>query len=205
MKRAILISFVVLCQSFMVLADGFSPSIFVSESSDEVVVKHVLSNLQDVNRQYPPARETLLIAAVNDGRIELARFLLENGADPNISGWGGISALRLAAGNGNHRLVKLLLDFNAEPNMRTNHLEPAIICTVCELNFSSAHNRNYYENALKVIDLLAPKTSIEKSDLSLPARVIQREENPELKLQQIKLLEIIKNRCYVPQKKSEQF
>jgi len=205
MKRAILISFVVLFQSFMVLADDFNPSIFVSESSDEVVVKHVLSNLQDVNRQYPPARETLLIAAVSDGRIELARFLLENGADPDISGWGGISALRLAAGNGNHRLVKLLLDFNAEPNMRTNHLEPAIICTVCELNFSSAHNRNYNENALKVIDLLAPKTSIEKSDLSLPARVIQREENPELKLQQIKLLEIIKNRCYVPQKKSEQF
>jgi hypothetical protein len=189
----------------MVLADDFNPSIFVSESSDEVVVKHVLSNLQDVNRQYPPARETLLIAAVSDGRIELARFLLENGADPDISGWGGISALRLAAGNGNHRLVKLLLDFNADPNMRTNHLEPAIICTVCELNFSSAHNRNYNENALKVIDLLAPKTSIEKSDLSLPARVIQREENPELKLQQIKLLEIIKNRCYVPQKKSEQF
>jgi ankyrin repeat protein len=69
---------------------------------------------------YPFSNTALHTAAVL-GRAELARVLLEHGADPNDIGYEGNKGLTpplvLAAWEGNFDTLRILLDFGADPNL----------------------------------------------------------------------------------------
>lgn len=60
------------------------------------------------------------------GRIEVAKYLLERGADVDAVSSNGISALMMAARGGHYEMVKLLLWEVADPNLRTDTGETAL-------------------------------------------------------------------------------
>ncbi len=62
---------------------------------------------------------TPLNAAVASNRVEVARRLLEHGADPNTRQHNAVSPLHSAAFNGNLEMVKLLLAHHADPGAIT--------------------------------------------------------------------------------------
>lgn len=66
---------------------------------------------------------------------ETAKFLLENGANPNYRNWQGISSLHTIAHEGNVRRAGLLLDYGAE----INAIEPEYCSTPLGLACRSGH------------------------------------------------------------------
>ena len=66
----------------------------------------------------PEAAVDPLIVQVELGEYENVQRLLQNGADANAANAGGERALPIAAKKGRHDLVKLLLDFKADPNAK---------------------------------------------------------------------------------------
>ena len=58
----------------------------------------------------------LLLSIITD-RVDIAEVLLTRGANPNIHNHGMVTALGLAANNGNDRMVCLLLTHGADPNI----------------------------------------------------------------------------------------
>ena len=61
----------------------------------------------------------VLHAAVGYGRPEMARWLIEQGADVNGANWDGTRPLHYAASFGQADLCQLLLDHGADPNATT--------------------------------------------------------------------------------------
>jgi Ankyrin repeats (many copies) len=62
---------------------------------------------------------TPLIAALNAGHYQTAKFLRDNGAHPNVTGFAGRSPLLAAAWLGNFEMVRVLLEYNADINARS--------------------------------------------------------------------------------------
>lgn len=61
-----------------------------------------------------PARSNALNAASCQGHLEIAKVLLESGANPNIRGRNGLTALGFAASLGNLEMVRLLINAGAD-------------------------------------------------------------------------------------------
>lgn len=70
---------------------------------------------------YTPLIETAIVNSV-----ELARLLLEQGADPNMKDVVGGTALHWAVENSNHELAALLLSKGADANAHNNNGEPVL-------------------------------------------------------------------------------
>jgi hypothetical protein len=61
-----------------------------------------------------------LIAALNAGHSQTAKFLRDNGAHPNITGFYGRTPLHGAAWKGDLEMVQVLLDYKADVNARSD-------------------------------------------------------------------------------------
>ena len=59
-----------------------------------------------------------LIAALNAGHSQTARFLRDNGAHPNVTGRHGRTPLQAAAVHGDFKMVQVLLEYKADINAR---------------------------------------------------------------------------------------
>ena len=59
-----------------------------------------------------------LIAALNAGHFQTAKFLRDNGAHPNVTGYPGRTPLLGAAWQGDLEMVQILLEYNANVNAR---------------------------------------------------------------------------------------
>ena len=66
-----------------------------------------------------PAKESALhlAARVRDGE-KCAEMLLKSGGDPNLQKTDGQTPLMLAAHHGNSRVMKLLIEYGADPVVR---------------------------------------------------------------------------------------
>lgn len=114
----------------------FTALMFAAQSGDLGSVKALLAAGADVNESTPEYGSALVLAAMN-GHEELALFLLEQGADPNMTDGYGVTPLHWALQEGISRLyampsrtdrfwiipnstslVKALLARGADPNAR---------------------------------------------------------------------------------------
>ena len=57
---------------------------------------------------------------------DVARLLIERGADPNIVPTWGLTPLMVSASQGNLAMIELLLQHGADPNRRSSHGQTAV-------------------------------------------------------------------------------
>ena len=74
--------------------------------------------------------QTLLMAAVQKGCFNLSKTLLDEGADPDLSGSNSENPLLLASFNNSTDMILLLLDYGAEVNVR-NNFNHTPLCLSC--------------------------------------------------------------------------
>jgi ankyrin repeat protein len=65
--------------------------------------------------------------AANKGNINIVKSLLEKGVDVNAKDSGKWTALIYSTYHNHEKMVKLLLQHNAEQNVRTNKMSSALI------------------------------------------------------------------------------
>lgn len=85
------------------------------------LVKKYVSEGVDINKPYsrenykaPPSDTTALVESVKFNYYEVSEVLLKNGANPNVTY--EMNPIMYAIWNGNYDLVKLLLEYRADPN-----------------------------------------------------------------------------------------
>ncbi|KAJ8668409.1 hypothetical protein QAD02_010072 [Eretmocerus hayati] len=81
-------------------------------SRDEVLVKHLVEDNTPVNHLFPFGSLTPLHLAVQSRSLEIAKILLDKGADVNAKSLNGDTPLTLAAKTGNLALIDLLLSYD---------------------------------------------------------------------------------------------
>ncbi|MBN2981562.1 ankyrin repeat domain-containing protein [Cohnella algarum] len=98
------------------LADGADPTqsnaILVAAGNKNMKIMELLLK-HGANPNYMRAGKTALNYAVENDDIEMAKFLLDSGADPNVS---TESAIWKAVEKASTKMVKILLDYGADPN-----------------------------------------------------------------------------------------
>ncbi len=100
-------------------ADGFQPIGLAAFFNQPQAAQILLENNADVNSPSHNAQKVPpLNSACASGSLEIARMLLDHGADPNLRQEGGFVPLHNAAQNGLVELIELLLDHGAEINLR---------------------------------------------------------------------------------------
>ncbi|CAH1205447.1 hypothetical protein PAECIP111893_02350 [Paenibacillus plantiphilus] len=101
-------------------ANALSTAIIYEELE---IVKLLLDNGANINYQNK-AYNTALISATDSGLTNMVKFLLENGADPNIGGGENQDYYPIisAAFLGHTDIVKLLLAHGAHPNMAYEYM-----------------------------------------------------------------------------------
>jgi ankyrin repeat protein len=93
-----------------------------SESSENLDID-TLSILLDrepflINTLDPITGQTLLMRAVNDNNYQVAEYLIEKGANPNVQDTIGETALHHAVEHSNYKMINLLLEKGANPNIQ---------------------------------------------------------------------------------------
>ena len=88
-----------------------------SLSGHLVLVKKLYARGAEIN----PAGWTPLTYAATNGKTEVARYLLEIGADPNAVSANGTTALMMAVRGGHTDTVELLLTKGADVNLRNQN------------------------------------------------------------------------------------
>jgi ankyrin repeat protein len=101
---------------------GFTAFLFAARDGDLESAKMLLAAGASINDTDGVGASALMMATRHD-HVDLAMYLLEKGADPNVSE-AGHSALHLAVARRNLGLVKALLARGANPNVRITRGEP---------------------------------------------------------------------------------
>jgi ankyrin repeat protein len=102
-------------------ADGFYPLGLAAFFGHRAIVEFLLSNGADLKTAARnPQKVTALHAAVARRDLEIAKMLVEAGADPNARQEQGFAPLHDAAANGNAPLVELLLTHGALADAKTD-------------------------------------------------------------------------------------
>ena len=101
----------------------------------EIVGKHGID-------AYDPDKRTALINASFFGNVEIARWLIENGAEINYQDKNGLTALHFAAQEKKLAIVNLLIENRADPNLKDKHgnspLWTAIFCARGDFEITKA-------------------------------------------------------------------
>jgi hypothetical protein len=97
--------------------DSYSPLHFFAENGNEEGVRMLAQQFHfNLNQIASRWRKTPLGCAILDEHVDIIRFLLENGADPNRICGPGQVPLYLAVLSGNTTIVRLLLQHGADPH-----------------------------------------------------------------------------------------
>jgi len=97
--------------------DKFSQLLRACESGDESLVRDLVKNGEDINREDVFGKNPLLVAC-RRGHENIVKYLVEHGADVNKKYGPGITALREACISGNESLVRYLVERGANVNDR---------------------------------------------------------------------------------------
>lgn len=102
-------------------SDGWSTLMYASQSGDLELVQYLVSQNVNINQQDNGeyGGMTPLTLAIDSGNIEIAEFLLLNGADPNIEDTSGLNALIYSAYAGATNLLDMLLQKGMNPDHQT--------------------------------------------------------------------------------------
>jgi ankyrin repeat protein len=99
--------------------DGYSALRSAVETSVPAIARMLLRRGADPNERYnPPRSERLLHRTVYHDSIDVARVLLEFGADVDPRDDNGLTPLHMAARDGNVEMIRLLLDRGAQIEAR---------------------------------------------------------------------------------------
>ena len=85
--------------------------IFIADFSGLPISKQEFINMQRKNKK------TALFSAAQKGNFEIAKILIDHGADVDAIDKDGKSVLHAAASSGNENTVKILLDCGVMPNV----------------------------------------------------------------------------------------
>jgi ankyrin repeat protein len=138
--------------------DAETPKLTANEKSliqaavegDAEKARQLLSTGVNINRRnaesYPLGYEwntTALMCAAANGHLEVARLLIEAGADVfaaseqhKVDGGGGWQALHHALRNNHVEVAKLLLDAGADPNALGNYAWTPLLCALKPMNLA---------------------------------------------------------------------
>lgn len=89
------------------------------EDKDLELVKIYLSKGAKPNLRSKYRRMALIAACDGEPSYEIAKILVDHGANPNIVEKDGYSTLAFACMYGDSKLVKLLLEAGADPNLKS--------------------------------------------------------------------------------------
>ena len=85
---------------------------------DLEVVKYIIEKYRiDPNRPRTENGGTALYQAARNGYSDIVAYLLNKGADPNITNNSNVTPLFIAVSNGHEEVVKLLVEKGADPNI----------------------------------------------------------------------------------------
>ena len=94
---------------------GFTPLLFVAQQGDVASARLLLAAGANVNDVAPIGWSALVVAAFKN-QVEVARVLVDEGAEPDAAG-AGFTALHAAVLRGNLELVEALVAHGANPNV----------------------------------------------------------------------------------------
>jgi len=87
-----------------------------AKSLNDQIIKLIKQGVNLDDQTSDDDQYTAVHFAAWDNKSDILEFLLQNGANPNVIGGDGLSALYLACVNGNYDSVKCLVDHGAELN-----------------------------------------------------------------------------------------
>ena len=100
-------------------ADGFTPLGLAAYFAQKAVAEMLVAGGARVNQAAKNSMKVMpLHSAVSSRQLEIARLLIEHGADVNARQQGGVTALHGTAAHGQIELAKLLLSHGADVNAK---------------------------------------------------------------------------------------
>ena len=97
---------------------GSSPLTLAAYYNNIEVANYLIDKVDNINGNSDDG--TPLMAAVVKGHVEIAKALIEAGADPNLTDANGATALHYAVMFNNQELASLLMNANASAYMKNN-------------------------------------------------------------------------------------
>ena len=99
-----------------------TPLMIASETGQLDVLKLLICSRAHLDNAEVGTGRTALMLAIENCHVDVARCLVDAGANLEVENEEGLTALALACGNGSLEVVKLLLEveLRAEPDMRSN-------------------------------------------------------------------------------------
>ena len=88
----------------------------LNEENNYQLLQHFLQSGADIPVNAHFDLTAALVMAFRNKNFELAKFLVEIGADPNVKVTNGCTALMYASANENLEMVKFLVENSADPN-----------------------------------------------------------------------------------------
>ncbi len=138
------------------------PGLFLAVGFDSLdLLKKELAKKPDVNACYGGRRTALNLAASN-GKLDIARALLEAGADPDLACSVGLTPLIWTARAGKADAVRLLLEYGADPSIHGSHggLSPLLFAVkkesdqmaLCLLEAGADPDKKIYSHTVVLIE-----------------------------------------------------
>ncbi len=123
----------------------------ISEDIGLGISHWILENGGFVNGFQEWMKDTPLIAAVSLFCGEIAQLLIDRGADLNHQGTHGGTALHWAAWTGQHELVKTLLEFPIDKEVRDFDFGATPLLWAINGAFNDKKNNNNYLESIKIL------------------------------------------------------